>query len=106
MSIHHIIIKQPNKIKGICSSSSMTEARENLGLETLSDSRKSARMSLLMKIIADDTESSAVIRDSLSEFFTNPHDHYTRSLSHLCLLLYSLIYSFFITALFRGRLGT
>ena len=62
-------------LKGICS---MTDARENLGLETLSDRRKTARISLLMKIIADDTESSAVIRDSLSEFLTNPHDHYTR----------------------------
>ena len=62
-------------LKGICS---MTQARENLGLETLSGRRESARISLLMKIIADDTESSAVIRDSLSELLTNSHDHYTR----------------------------
>ena len=81
-------------LKGICN---MTEARENLGLETLSDRCKPASISLLMKIIADDTESSAVI----TRMTIIPV-----CLSHLCLLLYKLIYNFLITALFRGRLGT
>ena len=56
----------------------MTEARGEIGLETLADRRKSARMSLLMKVIADDTESSAVIRDGFSELVTNMHDYNTR----------------------------
>ena len=56
----------------------MTEARGEIGLETLADRRKSARVSLLMKIIADDSDSSAVIRDSFSEIVANMHDYNTR----------------------------
>ena len=55
----------------------MTKAKGEIGLETMAGRQKLARMSLLMKFIADNTESSAVvIRDGFSELVTNNiHDY-------------------------------
>ena len=80
----------------------MTEARGEIGLETLADRRNSARLSLIMKIIADDTENSAVIRDGFSELVTNMHGYNIRmSQSNVAFTLQSNAYIF----LYRKSLG-
>ena len=56
----------------------MAEARREIGLETVADRQKLASVSLLMKIVAEDTGSRAVIRDGFSELVTNMHDYNTR----------------------------
>ena len=62
-------------LKGICS---ISDARNLLEIETLSERRKTARTSLLMKIISGDSESTAIIRECFTDLVTNQHDHFTR----------------------------
>ena len=62
-------------LKGICS---ISDAQKLLEMETLSERRKAARLSLLMKIISGDSESSAIIRECFTDLVTNQHDHFTR----------------------------
>ena len=86
----------------------MTETRGEIGLETLADRRKSARVSLLMKIIADNSDSSAVIKNSFSELVTNMHYYNTpvsQSTVPFTFLLYFFTDVFHYSLFFRERLG-